>query len=678
MLEFYGLREHPFGVSPNPRFLYPSVQHREALASLIFGVENQVGFAALIAEPGAGKTTLLFELLLRYRDRASTAFVFNTLCSAQEMLRHIVLELQIRGAEPEHDSVRLYQLFTAYVADRRQTKPVLIIIDEAQNLENSALETLRLLSNFEAADHKLLHIILAGQPQLGEKLRSPSLEQLLQRITTISRLQRFSPAQIEECIAYRLNVAGYSSAAPLFSKAAKVLICEASRGVPREINRICINALQLGFAYRQRAISVEVIEEVLADLNLSGEPRTKPLAVFDVLEAEPAEAKPAADRDKKPLAAPSSVRPAPPAPIAFPASPALVAPVAPVTPRVLVAPPESVAPQPVAPQAPVASPAPVAPPKIAEPRILEVRKREQRKGTGGARIAPLAGALAAALMLFVFTGSVRQPQAVDASNPSEPAQVVSAETQPQETASVAVPANDTPRVEEPEVTPRNSASNVSALRKTSARAEQEVPVRMIRARQLAQSPLNATAPAAASQPAGPGTVSEHGAASREQENATASREPHSVAMNAEPTPAPVFQPEGSKPEQPDATNVPAGVPAARPGVDRGLDRSLDRSQDHSPSSLGQSAEAVLAKYVRPVYPPTAKENRFEGDVSLEVNIATDGNVAGVNVLSGNPLLAQAAKDAVRQWRYRPALLHGTPIEAEEKIIVTFRLGQDRD
>ena len=578
MLEFYGLREHPFGVSPNPRFLYPSAQHREALASLIFGVENQVGFAALIAEPGAGKTTLLFELLLRYRDRASTAFVFNTLCSAQEMLRHIVLELQIPGAEPEHDSVRLYQLFTAYVADRRQTKPVLIIIDEAQNLENSALETLRLLSNFEAADHKLLHIILAGQSQLGEKLRSPSLEQLLQRITTISRLQRFSPAQIEECIAYRLNVAGYSGA-PLFSKAAKVLICEASRGVPREINRICINALQLGFAYRQRAISVEVIEEVLADLNLSGEPRTKPLAVFDVLEPQPAEAKPADDRDKKPLAAPSPVRPAPPAPIAFPASPAPVArpaQVVPPAPRAPVASPASVvSPAPVAPQAPVA------PPKNAEPRILEVHKREQRKGTGGARIAPLAGALAAASMLFLLTGSVRQSQPVDASNPSEPAQAVSAETtQPQETAAVAVPANDTTQVEEPEATPRNAASNASAPRKTPARAEPQVPVRMIRARQLAQSSLNATAASAASQPAGPGSVSEHGvAAARELENATASREPHSLAENAAPTPARVFQPEGSKPEQPDATNVPGGVPEARPGVDRGLDRSLDRSQD---------------------------------------------------------------------------------------------------
>ena len=268
MLEFYGLREHPFGVSPDPRFLYPSFQHREAMASLIFGIESQVGFAALIAEPGAGKTTLLFDILQRYRDRASTAFVFNTQCSGPELLRQVVLELQVPGVDGERDPLRLHQLFTEFVADRLRTKPVVIIIDEAQNLENSALETLRLLSNFEAANRKLLHIILAGQPQLASKLRHPSLTQLLQRITTVSRLERFSPAQMEECIAFRLRVAGFTGPA-LFSDPAMAMVKAASGGVPREINRICINAMQLGFALRQRPIGPEVIEEVMADLTLA-------------------------------------------------------------------------------------------------------------------------------------------------------------------------------------------------------------------------------------------------------------------------------------------------------------------------------------------------------------------------------------------------------------------------
>ena len=268
MLEFFGLREHPFGVSPDPRFLYPSFQHREATASLIFGIENQVGFAALIAEPGAGKTTLLFDILQRYNERTSTAFVFNTQCSGPELLRQVVVELQIPGGDSECDPIRLHQLFTAFAADRLRTKPVLIIIDEAQNLENSALETLRLLSNFETAGRKLLHIILAGQPQLASKLRHPSLTQLLQRITTVSRLERFSRAQIEECIAFRLRVAGFAGTA-LFTEQAMAMVTAASRGVPREINRICINAMQLGFALRQRQIGQEAIEEVLADLTLA-------------------------------------------------------------------------------------------------------------------------------------------------------------------------------------------------------------------------------------------------------------------------------------------------------------------------------------------------------------------------------------------------------------------------
>ncbi len=286
MLEFYGLREHPFGVSPDPRFLYPSFQHREAMASLIFGIESQVGFAALIAEPGAGKTTLLFDILQRYQDRASTAFIFNTQCSGPELLRQVVLELQVPGADAERDPLRLHQLFTEFVADRLRTKPVIIIIDEAQNLENSALETLRLLSNFEAANRKLLHIILAGQPQLASKLRDPSLTQLLQRITTVSRLERFSPTQMEECIAFRLRVAGFTGSA-LFSEQATAKVKAASGGVPREINRICINAMQLGFALRQRPIGLDVIEEVMADLTLAKWiPETElPVVEFEVPKA---------------------------------------------------------------------------------------------------------------------------------------------------------------------------------------------------------------------------------------------------------------------------------------------------------------------------------------------------------------------------------------------------------
>lgn len=268
LLEFYGLREHPFGVSPNPRYLYLAAQHREALATLISGIENLVGFSALIAEPGVGKTALLFEVIRHVKDRASTALISNTQCNGSGLIRYIAMSLQIPGWESEQDPIRLYHSLTTFASERQHTKPVVIIIDEAQDLESSALETLRLLSNFEAEDRKLLHIILAGQPELGEKLRRKSLKQLFQRITVIARLGCLSPEETEKCIAFRLRTAGYTGT-PLFSDDAMAMIKQASHGVPREINRICINALEAGFALRKHEIGAEVIEQVLSDLDLS-------------------------------------------------------------------------------------------------------------------------------------------------------------------------------------------------------------------------------------------------------------------------------------------------------------------------------------------------------------------------------------------------------------------------
>ena len=175
------------------------------------------------------------------------------------------MELKIPGGESEQDPVRWHGMFTSFVTDRAHTKPVVIIIDEAQNLGSSALEALRLLSNFEAADHKLMHIIIAGQPLLEENLRSHT--ELLQRITTISRLGRLSPKQIEEFIEHRLRTGGYSGS-PLFTSDAMTKIAAASAGIPREINRICMNALKLGFTLRQGEIGVEVVDSVLSELNL--------------------------------------------------------------------------------------------------------------------------------------------------------------------------------------------------------------------------------------------------------------------------------------------------------------------------------------------------------------------------------------------------------------------------
>src|SRR6266436_6199907 len=197
-LDFYGLREQPFGVTPNPRFLYPSNSHREALASLMYAIQSDLGFSALIAEPGMGKTTLLFDLLERYRNSANTAFLFNTQCKSRDFMRYLLTELGVELC-PE-DSVSLHEKFKGVLLQSaRDNKKVLLVIDEAHNLQHSVLETVRLLSNFETTESKLLHIILSGQTDLANRLMRPEMSQLFQRISIVNRLQPFT---FEETCAY--------------------------------------------------------------------------------------------------------------------------------------------------------------------------------------------------------------------------------------------------------------------------------------------------------------------------------------------------------------------------------------------------------------------------------------------------------------------------------------------
>lgn len=266
-LQFYRLREQPFGVTPNPRYLYHGPAHREALASLIYGIEADLGFAALIAEPGMGKTTLLYYLLERFRATARTAFVFQTQCSRIELLRYLANELEVPAEETDavvlNDRIR-----QVLVEEARVGRRVIVIIDEAHNLSEDALEAVRLLSDFETPDSKLMHIILSGQPELAEKLARPSMAQLLQRIAMLNRLAPFGDAeQVSHYLAYRLQVAGYTGS-PLFTPDAVELICRHSKGIPRQINRICFNALSLGCATHKRRIDGAIIREVLADLDV--------------------------------------------------------------------------------------------------------------------------------------------------------------------------------------------------------------------------------------------------------------------------------------------------------------------------------------------------------------------------------------------------------------------------
>jgi N-acetylmuramoyl-L-alanine amidase/type II secretory pathway predicted ATPase ExeA len=264
-LDFYQLREQPFGVTPDPAYLYPSRTHCEALDSLTEAIQGDHGFLALIAEPGLGKTTLMYQVLEGLRDTARAAFLFQTQCNSREFFEYLLTDLGVdatgMGLVAMHRKLN-EMLFTEMLAGRR----FVLIVDEAQNLDDSVLETIRLLSNFETTNTKLLQIVLAGQPQLGEKLAQPHLAQLLQRITIVKYLESLSPEETAGYISHRLKVAGYPGDS-LFEPDAVALIAEQSRGIPRTINKLCFRSLLEGYARGCSTISPEIVEKAQHKLN---------------------------------------------------------------------------------------------------------------------------------------------------------------------------------------------------------------------------------------------------------------------------------------------------------------------------------------------------------------------------------------------------------------------------
>lgn len=266
ILDYYKLTEEPFGVTPDPRFLYLGPKHREALASLVYGTESNRGFLAMIAKPGMGKTSLLYQYLEGLRGKARTAFVFRTDCDSREFIRHVLIDLGMDASGKDlpamHDMLNRV-LMEEMNAGRR----FVLVIDEAQNLEEKVLESVRLLSNFETPWMKLMHIIIAGQPQLAERLAKPSMAQLRQRISMFIRIEPFTPVEVNAYIDHRLWVAGCETPC-LFTADARLLISQHSEGIPRNINNICFNAMSLACALKRKTIDRKIILDVLADLDL--------------------------------------------------------------------------------------------------------------------------------------------------------------------------------------------------------------------------------------------------------------------------------------------------------------------------------------------------------------------------------------------------------------------------
>jgi general secretion pathway protein A len=304
-LEYYHLREQPFGVTPDPRFLYFGPAHREALASLMYSIETRRGFSAMVAEPGMGKTTLLFRLLETLRASTRTAFLFQTEGDSRDLLRGVLADLGI--STQSHDLAILHEtLNAALLEEMRVGRQVVVVLDEAQNLDEKSLESVRLLSNFETSTQKLMHIVLAGQPKLGQRLAGADLKQLRQRVSTIIRLDPFTPEETEAYIDWRMRVAGHAGPS-IFAPDAIDLICRVSKGIPRNINSLCFQALSIGLATSSPTIGAQIMREVVADLDPGPRPSYRANAHTQVQAS--AQAPPPAPRPEPP---PSPVqKPAP-------------------------------------------------------------------------------------------------------------------------------------------------------------------------------------------------------------------------------------------------------------------------------------------------------------------------------------------------------------------------------
>ena len=271
---FYKLKRNPFEITPDPSFLFPTRRHNEALAALYYGVRRHKGFVVLTGEVGTGKTLLLRCLLqsLKQSDDVKYAYVFNGRLSPLEFLQYIAGDLGL-PATGKNKSELLLQL-ARYVVERGEKKlTTVLVVDEAHHLSTDILEEIRLLTNLETADEKLLQILLVGQPELDEKLDSVDLRQLKQRIALRSHLASRDLEETRGYIERRLKLAGSPDATKLFPQDTIAAIHRHSRGTPRLINTICENALIAAYARQAASVTPDMIENIASDFRLGVQTR---------------------------------------------------------------------------------------------------------------------------------------------------------------------------------------------------------------------------------------------------------------------------------------------------------------------------------------------------------------------------------------------------------------------
>jgi general secretion pathway protein A len=265
---FYGFRERPFSLTPDPSYLYPSRVHREALSHLRYGIEGHAGFTVITGEIGCGKTTLLQTVLRSIDRKTSIARLMNTMLDSRDLLEAIMLDFGLDPGQGRSKPYLIRDLAQFLVNERKAGRLALLIIDEAQNLSVSALEEVRMLSNFETEKSKLIQIVLVGQPNLRDLLSRHDLEQLRQRVTVTYHMEALTAVETHAYVNHRLRHA--SVGAPLtFSRPVTDVIHAHSRGVARTINVIADAVLLYGYGSDKRVIDLALTNEVVSDLGMT-------------------------------------------------------------------------------------------------------------------------------------------------------------------------------------------------------------------------------------------------------------------------------------------------------------------------------------------------------------------------------------------------------------------------
>ncbi len=637
-VEFYKLREQPFSESPDPRFVYLSRTHRESLASLFYGIETGRGFLAFVAEPGMGKTTLLFHLRERLRGSARTAFLCQTQCDSRELLCYLLADLGIEAWGKDFPWMH-GQLKQVLMCEARAGRRLVVFIDEAQNLSESALETVRLLSNFETPSSKLTQIVLAGQPQLADKLARPELRQLCQRISIVSRLGPLTPAETSVYIDQRLQTAGYKGG-HLFTSEARTTIAAWSEGIPRKINNLCFNALTLGYALGRKEIDCPIVQEAANDLEmkpfvleqhdapdlgkltaLQGSMKS-PVNVIDQVAVKSLQGAPMSPGTRETAIA-TAEKPARPQPLtSTPASiPACRPASTPASIQVAFATCSEVPAVVASPDAFWSSGSPTEPivpaaeatPKSTVPPMGARLERASRRMILVASAVVVFLAVGAAGFVSLYRTNA-QPPAITWTNPVGV------------TSPVSIATSTVQRV--------RSKTNHNPI----AFASQPT----------SQAPL-------ARKPAWPYKILiiAPTAATRRSTATIGRDEPPDLTGVASNASADTIQ--GVLP--PSANILPAPP--------------LTSEETALVQVGGRVEEPQLVSKVLPNYPLAAKQIGLEGKVVISAVIDTNGNVTNMKVVSGPELLQGVALDSVRKWKYKPSYLDNKPVRVE----MLFRLHQ---